>query len=999
MSLETPLVNTTASAAQEEHGKAKPNATSATAAPPALTFQPTEFLIQESTGQKIGRRGEKKSGMEKREVKIAPELAEQYGNILFEHLQNLLKVTNPQVLDNDSHRHELRLLESLTTDNKPDREKIKEYLETPDGLMISTVLIEDLTSAKIFSMGLHAATQPRGERVEQMPENTIRMQLDQGVLNRVIMDRLVPYLTDNVNATAGRPRGRNIERWRLWLGNTILTAMTGTAVGLTSSIVNNLGHHNLPSALIGLAGAAVVPSIAGIAHLARSGVTIDLRQCSAALESIQHNPDEVAYLNAVLGIDVTNFVVTAPNQIALRPGHALAPNVIRNTQKEIFQGLYAREQFYTSLGIPNEALDALPEQYLYSYEGGRAEQTGTRWQKRLDEIFQPQTAGIRDSAGRAANDPNFLTGGATLDFEGNLRRFTEARRKMMMEMMTKQMIRVNDGEEALDSVTRIKTKITERTEGHLEFTKRKDALSERKKALTKEKTELDSDKTVLDEYITARTTLVTEQRKFETEFEDAFIAGRDINTEMTRINNLLTNHADATSIPARRIAIRNRLNVDLINAYHQADEDLQNEYVGIPIPADVRASIHSTVAQTTKDLYQAELDALKIEEDELKSQRTLLTGIKNNIKEARKILNEKADRIVTSSRENLITMNIDYITLGGWGINDAALRTMSVDELMVQINAANVAIPANGWPEAQNNHPANRARVINAIAEAKAAYDESFDLARNDPDPAVGRLVNYSAVTGWDLNAAGVRITDDQLRNMPRDQIMVLVNQANTHNGGNGWPVVNNRDPGNIRTITLAIDEARNRMVLRHNTFLTTRLADLDSQIVTEQKLIDDINFDNEKDILQTTSDAMLRQGKIFEMAYEVASDNERFTDVNPVDPNDPTFSATERAAFDGAVPPVGYWRLMNVLFGYEKRADRSVYVSKMLKVLPPRALARRINTALGVLPPGHANMDNITIALNQLNTDIGNKTFTGIDVLSMFRDIINGMRMQADAI
>lgn len=971
------------------------------------TFQRTEFVVRESTGRKVGKRGEKGAVTEAREVIFSQDLAEQYENFLYDHLQNLVTITNPQILDNDAHRNELQLREALTTDNKPDKEKIKEYLESPEGWMITTLLFEDLTAKKLFSMGLLAATRPRGERVDQIDENTIRLHLDQGILNRVVMDHIWPYLNERVNVTAGRPEERglagrfsDLRRWQSIVGQ------MGGSLGMGGSAFMGtlLRTGDIPTSLAaGVAAGAVVPGLMALRNTLNQGVTIDLRQYSAALELIQHDPNELAYLNSVLGIDANNFVVTGPNQIELRPGHGLAANTIRETQAEIFQGLYAREQFYTSLGIPHELLDALPEQHLYFYFEGRverAEQTGVRWQKRHGEIFQAQTRGILDTAGRPPSDPNFLTGGATLDFEGNLRRYMQARRQVITEIMNDHAIKVRDGEESENARTRINEKIKARKEGGDELERRKKATSQRKEALEKEKDKLSPDKTVLDEYTTARTSLDTEQRKFETEFEDAFIAGRDVVGELARVNDLLTDQANVVSIPFRRNTLRVNLNAVLIVAFAQADADLLAEYGANPIPADVRTTIHHAVAQQTRELFQAQLDALTQEESDLKSQRTRLIEIRNSISVANRTLTEKADRIVTSAKENLTTMHADYMALGGWGIGDVMLRTMTVDELMVQINAANAVDAANGWPAGpQNENPANRTRVINAIAEAKAVYEESFDQARNDPDPAVGRLINYTAVTGWDLNGVGLRITEDQLRSMPRSQLMILINQANALNNVNGWPAgPENANPDNIRTLNLAVEEARNRMVLRHNAALTARLADLDTQIQTEQTKIDAINFESEIDVLTTIDDLMDRQGKIFEMAYEVAANRERYTNITPVDPNDPTFSAAEKAVFDGAIPPVGYWRMMNALFDYETRTDRNVYVGKIIKTLPPRALARRINLALG-MGAGHADIEDITTALNQLDILIGNESFTGIDVRSMFRDIINGLRLQANAL
>ncbi len=1002
---EVPIVTTGGDAEHKVQKEPDSKTVEANTAPPVLTFQPTEFLIQESTGRNIGRRGEKRKGMEKREVKFASELTAQYENFLNEHLQNLLNVTNPQVLDNDSHRIELRLREALTTDNKPDKEKIKEYLESPDGWMITTQLFEDVTAEKLFSMGLHAATQPRGDRVEQMDENTIRLHLDQGLLNRAIFDHLAPWLDERVNVTSGRPETRGIAgrfpNWRRWhsiVSNTVgAAAVFGTTYWRT---------HNLYTAA---AASAIVPGLTLLRNSLNSGVEMDLRQCSAALQSIQNNPDEVAYLKAVLGIDVSNFVVTGPNQIGLRPGHALSPNVIRNTQKEIFQGLYAREEFYTSLGIPSEALDALPEQYLYSYNGGRAEQTGTRWQKRLDEIFQPQTNGIRDTAGRFANDPLFLTPNAagvaqTLDFAGNLRRFTEARRKVMMEMMEGQAIKVKDGEEALDSISRIKEKIKSRKDNGEEMEKRKKVIRDRKILLETERNELSTAKTTTEAFTEAKKSLETAIIEFNREFSTVAIAAAPgvpvlttIEGEITKIHHdLHQNPPIAGSIAEARMQAKNEISAGTLRGVNSAAVALNAAIAPldprVQLDADTRRAIQNAYIEQETEAGKNMLAEVTQRETEAKAQLAKLDELKNKITAAKRALDEKSDVVLGTAKENLTDLQTQYVSLTSWGIGVIELRNLPIEELLTRINAIHAVTPANGWPQAQNSDSATRMRVVNAVAEAKAQFEETFDTQKTVRDP------QYVRITGWAGNPASaiLPVTPDQLRAMSENQLLILIHNLNTSVPAQGWSSGN--DPVELPNLRLAMEEAKNRMIIRHNAAATERIKDLEEQIKAEDKRLTEIKFDDEINTLQVTSDLMLRQGKIFEMSYDMASDSERFTDVTLVNPNDPTFSTTEKAPFDGAVPPVGYWRLMNALFGYETKTDRSVYVSKLLKVLPPKTLARRINTALG-MPPGDPNIENITTAFTQLNTKINNKTFTGVDVRSMFRDIINGLRMQADAI
>lgn len=954
----------------------------------AHEFQQSKFLNQETTRQNFDRLRQKDVTTDPENVGFSRELTDQYESFLKTHVENLSRITNPNVLNNANHREELLLMKILSSDGQPDKAKIANFLNSERGWQVTTMLLEKQTALKLFAYGLEAAVNPKGVRGVEIKGQEVRMHIEQGTLNHHLKERFGHWLTDRALKIAGRqPDGLmgRVQNWLFWGGHA--GAYGGAALG--SAIAESVAG--------GAATAGVAITEAAVVDFLRDGLKIDLKQCANTLKAIKGMPGEKAYMKQVLGIDLDNFDVNAAGQIQARdPGvfEGRSSDIIYN---EILQGIFGRFDFYQALGVPQKALDALPEQFLFTQTLNLPEeQTSSVWSQRLNQLFKPNNGGIRDMAGHRVGHPAFNRN--ALDETGNLKRHMKARREVMEEMMRDHIIQVQNGAVAAGEITLIDNKIT-----HLEnpevLKKRQEAASERKNELTRQRDELTKDdgaesKVKIERE--ARKTLRDQETAYSRDYPDAFNRGQlanqtieqSIDAEVTRLRTLLSDPADVNSIVHRREALLLQQQTDIAT-------EIANVLATYARPPTIqgREKIEDAVHERITARFKPRLDLLNEEESRLKSQlQRLDSEIRQSIVSARNELAKQRGDIAGSARENQATMTADFATLRGWGISEADLRTMSVDELMAAINAANVAVPANGWPATANLTPANRQRVINAISEAKTQAEERIDSDK----PA--RDVSYAAITAA---APGGGFTDEQLRTLSRDELVAMahLNVA----AGQGWAAA--ADVANIPILEQAMAEARNRMVLRHGHVVTETITDLNALIKSEQEAIDRINFENDTGVLNCIKDMMGRQGEIFSNAFEVGSNRAKYTKDTAIDPTNTGFNIEKTTTDNGAAIPEGYWELMDSMFGYKERADRNEYVPKMVKTLPPKELAGLINEAMtrarvrGVPARGAVGFDDMAQTLQRLNGAINRGTFTGQEMRSMYDTIILSLRDKANAI
>jgi len=936
------------------------------------TFNRNEFIVSESTGREVDRRGNKGKEIGQEKVALSAELSTQYENFLSSHVVNLLKLPNPQILDNPSHSYEKRLIQMLVTDGRPDQEKIKSFLNQPEGWMIATQIIERQTALKMFALGLNASINPDGNRDMDIDHpQTIRYGIDQGALNRFIHDRVVPFLTHRYGEVDGRrgPLSR-LRRWHLLLGTGASTIVAGGVGGGVGALLGGT-EGALAGELIASSGVAGLEAAGyGLAHILRNGLTLDLRQCADTLNYFQgQNPQqraEAAYLKSVLGIDVGDYVVNG-GQVQRRTGARVAVESVnpRQTQEELLQGLFVREEFYRQLGVPREMMDALPEQHLYhqvALTGNQSEQTGARWQKRVLELFNPNGVGIA---------PN--------DIPGNLRRYNEARVKVINEMVEEMAIRLIDGKQSTQTISSIDQKISDRGESGAERARRTKSMSENKTRLEREKQGFAGRKANIDSYEQARRETGMAAEEYDRYQREVNGANPDINLERQRLLNELNNSAgNPNSVASRRTALQNNKNASRVAAIAQAVAEIQARLpAGANINSvsqDERKAIERSYVEAAMIQYQAEDQAINDLKSTIEGQLAQVDNIIAKQRQVEAALRQKGDTIIAEATENLATVENNFNALtslpgGAPALTDMELRSLTIDQLLARVNALSGANAGYGWSADQNNNPTNRAILIDAISEAKARYEEQFDTAK----PA--RDADYNAVIALVLTPP---ITADQLRTLPRTRLAALT------------------APLGITPAQLdnAIAEARNRMILRHNGVINTAVDSYDQMIKSEEAAISAVNFDRETEDLRMIRDVMVRQGKIFEFSFEVAANAGRYTDRTAIDPNDQNYSNSEKT-HNGNPLPVGYWQLMNAVFDYQGRTDRAEYAGKILRILPPDELNRRISVLLGRNQP-YADLNT---ALTRLRTRLNNNTLSNVELRGMFRNIINDFRDRAKAI
>ena len=157
---------------------------------------------------------------------------------------------------------------------------------------------------------------------------------------------------------------------------------------------------------------------------------LDLKRCTDSLAVIKSNPDEAAYAKEMFGIDVNDFSFN-PNTKAMEMNPELSTYGstanARDIKDRIVENILTRFDFHRKIGVPDRALDALPEQYLFQ-NSQFPERTNTEWQARIQEELN-------------SNSGEFTPGNNFQSYS----RMWEARRKVIAAMQGEKADRVRSG--------------------------------------------------------------------------------------------------------------------------------------------------------------------------------------------------------------------------------------------------------------------------------------------------------------------------------------------------------------------------------------------------------------------------------------------------------------------------------------------------------------------------------------------------------------------------
>lgn len=917
------------------------------------------------------------------EVEFSQGLKDQYASFLATYTKDLLvlKEQKPAVyqaiLSTSAHAMDKRLAELLGMDlknlsggrydEKESAGKIDAMLQTAEGWAITTQLWERHIALKLFGIGVHAAAlfssgSPRdrlaeGERqvlledrrgIRMENKYTIRRGIDQGVWNRFQQEHLE----------------------EIGINPLILAAVSGLSADAGAAITNTI------QGLVG--GAAIPPAIYGVYRAVesyrRDGLMFDIRACSAGLDMIKNDPNEKAYLKEIMGISVDDFVVTGANQIRLVREDEGVIRTIKHASDDLMVealgGIYARHEFYTSLGIPLKRLDALPEQYLYRATNLQPEQTGTRWQADVQDEFEA-LGGVRDAANVALGTLGFNI--ANLDFEGNLRRYNEARNMVISRYIDRFIRRESEKANPLNPIDAIdkKLKFLDSDEGKKART---GEWNRQRTTLEGDQTTINGDKTAVDTYKTALDVLQEARKDLDKALAKISVAGvagtPDLEAAIKGLEDLVQ--------PGTSVHIDGKL----ITSF--TDEEsrlfgLVNADLGL-IPAGLTQKQYETRVQMIESKFKPEFAKLEANKKLVEKHLASLNELSEKIDNQEKGLGETSDPV--KGVKKVDSFSKDRETVVGYAaagvvasLTDADLAGgLNFDQIMERINQINAAAPTQGWAREQNSRADLRERVLNAIFEAQArtANPGAFVFPAPPPGGVPTAFERLTDPTGT------LKISENQLRTLTEKEIEALVNRR-----GGGV---------SLAEIQGAIPIANERFEARA-TAVSNRADQIGEQIKNLDAQIKGVNFDQEKAALNATKDLLQNYGNIRTKALDIDANRDAFTNVTLVTNADTTYTLAERTL----TAPRGYYEFMNLLFSYRSNSSRSEYFRTVQTLLSPDKMAGLLNGSLGLgiaAPTMPAVLPEIQNRMNTLQITPDLMSLAIEDIFDQLRD--EGLAMAA---
>jgi len=951
------------------------------------SFQRTDFRAVEGTGAQISREGRDTKTELKGEVQVTEQLHQRYHQFLKDHLVGLQRIykTNrslyEQMAQSQSHSYETKLLQMIC--DRDDRgefqvdpegnlifseERINGILANPEGWELTTMLLEQQTSYQLFALGLSAAIDPRGNRNLLLNNESIDLGIDSGVLREFYHRYLADYLEEDLPSAGGRHPGLlnriHTPRWR---------ALTGILIG--SGLGGIIG---------GLPGAAVVPGLTALREVLKRGVGMDINQCAAVLDSIKGrgNQDtlEAKYLRELYHIDINDFT-TQNGVVELVARSAQTTFNTQEARTQVLGNIYSRLLFYESIGVPAEQLDALPEQFLYRYLDGDPEQTSTHMQRDILDEFRPNHRGIV---------PN--------DIAGNLKRFREARVKVLTSRIEAIIQRETNKLNYQGRLTDLQTMINARenstmvTAAKKEAQRRKDELTRQKEQLPK----LESHET----YVTKRQQLDDLLEAASTRAEYPIILNQGetfaqaIARQIDQINGLLRvpnlPQGQAGGLEDQLDSLNQTFNANLLQQINGFMQGLQN----IQLPRGTKLPdgfIDQAVQLMTNQLTaanRAQVERLTQQIEHLKKQREELTELRKQYQTAQTELQQAEKAIIDASPKNLVTLVTAYEAIinqpgqNAQGVIDLdTLRNGSIDQLVTAVNAPNSPylpiIPAN----IRQNPAELRQYLLQAKTEAVAQAVEAYDVspAQQLADYQVFLVANPNGQLNLDSLLTMSNAQIDQILNNPQGPYQALLAQ---------------RTAREVRESLQS--EARKRLRIRSRILIEAQVDDIDAQITVQDRIIDQ-NFTEQIQILSKTKKMAERQGQIFYSVNEIFARPTEILSNALIGNQDQTYTVSER----GANIPRGYVELMNIFFGYQREVDkRDADFAEIMRILSPDRLATLLNQHCHLGLGGPINIAQSLDRLRERITGQNNQPrLSRIELQQGFAAIINQLVAQARAL
>ncbi|GIW62165.1 MAG: hypothetical protein KatS3mg089_1017 [Patescibacteria group bacterium] len=897
-----------------------------------LKFRLNEFRSIESPGNALDKAKRERGEFEAQWVTIKERTLNQYKTYLANYMKNLQEFSEgpgKEILNQPGHEHEKLLLQILGGEDPAERErKISAFLESPEGWMLATLVMEHQSALKLYALGLYAATEAKN------PEPTVPEE-EKIFTGDGKMEKVREFWINKI-----RPQFKKADLREM--------LFRGVGVGILTYLQsgNPIWGVGSATAIIGAEAGAK-----GLIDAFRRGEVIDLKRSKDALLAMKSDPNTVLYMRKMYGIDLDDFQVTQAGDIQLRAG-ILASTRMDELQKEAVQGLYTRWSFYENLGIPRSKIDILPEQFIFKYaQGETPEQTDVRMQQRLREIVNPQNMNPQD-------------------VQDNLRRLNRARSQVMTEMIRDYIKRQDTPLDYAGPITSLRSK-KDAYEGSTIKEQKTKAEREEIAELEKEREEIRSER--------ERFTIVDQKRQelqdIERKLRDLGVSSLPDNPTIDEVEQVIDVEINSLEInldpnnPSSPVAQKEDVLANKMNFINTTIGQLLTQ--GGRPQFSRQNAILELVEERAKNLYDQQIAELTEEINKIKEKIERLKSIKEEYRQKRKeLMDEERKAIVYASKE-LNEIYAEYafiINTQNATITDADLAALSLDQLKAKLKAPPYSARTQNLSDEELHEIIYRAKAKKKGEELESNYPSNSQQLRA-----------YEEIT-----QPGRPLSANDLLTKSDTELITILNNSYTGVFSNPSFPQGPQGPDMRQILALAKEEARRKMLLWYEAKLDARIEDIDRRINVLNKTIEGVDgFEQEKAVINTALDLLDRQSVLFTAVRELGAldeKSEKYFDISRIRADDPTYSQAERNLKTANNQQIekGYYAIMDLLFDYQQRSDREEYFKIISSVLPPDKLAQLLNEHFHLR---RSRNPTLRVILTELSARINNGTLDWRDL------------------
>lgn len=718
-----------------------------------------------------------------------------------------------------------------------------------------------------------------------------------------------------------------------------------------------------------------------------------LKVVGEALQSVQGNDALRGYIKSRYKIDVNDYQFAGGKLSLVPTPDRRSTGDVRDVMDQALKNFKTRESYYDDLGIPKDARDVMPEQFLVT------DKDPERHSERIHHDIM---------------DKYYELGGDRSQSPDNFKKMRKAR-EFVMANMTEQLATKINGPEGPKDVSKITAKIADRSEGGTyletqqeEKRKENEALSERQVAMKGRKEDIeayDAQKKQLKEAQAALPDYVKETfgQNIEdlsvTEIAQRLRAIRGTGTirvrkpdgsEDTVTHKILSVTVDGKTyniapIEERRSRATKEYNDAYTSLMGSTDGKRQEDE-----PNDLYKERFQKLNESNKAAFDAEMAAIKEEADILHTIETTIKALEDREKKSKEALEPTAETV--KKRHMAVYMrDVTDVSKATLLVNKFGneLLTLSPSELISKINQEYESTKGTaaevGWDE-KDNEDITTQEVLNYSLILQRINKDYTDPTTN---PSLIYFGNDNIFKVLNLD-----ITQEQIENTDKDALKDLINARIT-------PPF---DDGQIQTIKDGVENFAKAV--------STAINQLNDETLYSISRNDRValSVDAEKEVaqLEVARDLMEQQGRIFGMRREFMSKISSYVPENSgtlvkIDDLDEIkkkeYTESEKAV--GGTTPVAYYEIMNLMFDYKGKVDKDEYFKKLHEQIPPDTLHKLL--VLGAkeaeMPPAITGSGDLNTLLIKLQDEIKKGLITMPALRRMFTGVIDNVAGQAMAL